>query len=219
MDVNVGSPRRILLNVDKRTAAEDVDRYAKLAVEFGASDAKVIAPSMVVIDERARMKCKVPRCRFWGQAYYCSSEAPSPDEMRNILPKYEYAIFIRCDVHPVEDYADRARSREMARGYSRKLADIIGKIEALACHEGYYFAMGFGSGTCKSTFCLGQDCAVVSGYGCRFPLKARPSMEVTGMDAFKLAASVGWEIYPIGFDKVDPKDVPCATTLGLVLIC
>lgn len=218
MDVKVGRPRRILEDTDRTLSAEDAERYAELAIEFGADDAKVVSCTNVPIDERARMKCRVPRCRFWEQSSHCSPSAPSPEEMRTLLGKYEYAVFIKVNVRPVEDLADHRRSREMSTKHHRKLAEIIGKIEALACHEGHYFAMGFGSGSCKKHLCLGKDCQVLTGSECRFPLIARPSMEVVGMDAFRLAARVGWEVYHIGLKKVDPKDVPCAVLLGLVLI-
>jgi len=218
MNERVGPPRRILTEIDPKRAAEDVERYARLAIEFGADDAKVVPAASVVIDERARMKCRVPRCPFWERSSHCSPSAPSPEEMRAVLAKYEMALLIKHNVHPVEDYADRRRSREMSAQHHRKLAEIVGRIEALACHEGYYFAMGFASGSCKKNFCNGKDCEVLTGGDCRFPLIARPSMEGVGIDAFRLAASVGWEIYPIGLSQVDPKDVPCAVTLGLVLI-
>ncbi|MGQ9677576.1 MAG: DUF2284 domain-containing protein, partial [Chloroflexota bacterium] len=118
----------------------------------------------------------------------------------------------------VQDYADRERSREVGTRHHLKLAEVVAKVEALACHEGYYFAMGFGSGSRKKNLCLGKDCQALSGGEGRFPLIARPSMEVAGIDAFRLAASVGWDVYHIGLNKVDPKEVPCAVTLGLVMI-
>lgn len=218
MDEKVGPPRRIIPEIDRKRAEDDVERYARLAIEFGADDARVIPAAHVVIDERARMKCRVPRCPFWERSSYCSTSAPSPEEMRAILAKYEQAVLIKHDVYPVEDYADRKRSREMSIQHHRKLAEVVGKIEGFAFHEGYYFAMGFASGSCRKNLCGGKDCQVLSGGDCRFPLIARPSMEVVGIDAFWLAASVGWEVYAIGLNQVDPKDVPCAVTLGLVLV-
>jgi hypothetical protein len=37
------------------------------------------------------------------------------------------------------------------------------------------------------------------------------------MDAFTMAAKVGWEIYPVG-RSTSPEDVPYGSLLGLVLI-
>ena len=218
MDIDLGSPRRIEAQVDEARVADDLERYARLAIEFGADDARVIPASSIVIDERARMKCRVPRCRFWEQAAFCSPSAPSPDEMRIIVAKYRYALLIKHEVQPIEDYADRKQSIEKSADHHRSIAKIVGKIETLAQHDGHYFAMGFASGSCKKLYCPDKPCQAISAGECRFPLIARPSMEVTGIDAFGLAASVEWDIYHIGLNKVDPKNVPCAVTLGLVLI-
>jgi hypothetical protein len=42
-------------------------------------------------------------------------------------------------------------------------------------------------------------------------------MEAVGMDAFKMAVNVGWNIFPIG-QSLSPSKVPYGTKLGLVLI-
>ena len=55
-----------------------------------------------------------------------------------------------------------------------------------------------------------------SGRG-RFVLIARPSMEAVGIDVCGLVTKVGWEIYPI-YNRVDPKLVPSAISVGIVFI-
>jgi len=42
-------------------------------------------------------------------------------------------------------------------------------------------------------------------------------MEGVGIDVFGLVAKVGWEIYPI-YNRVDPRLVPCALSVGIVFI-
>ncbi len=49
-------------------------------------------------------------------------------------------------------------------------------------------------------------------------MMARPSVESVGIDIFKLASEVGWEIYPIGGKKETLQSVKRAMVLGLVLI-
>lgn len=46
---------------------------------------------------------------------------------------------------------------------------------------------------------------------------ARPSMEAMGMNVYKIAVKVGWDIYPIG-SHTDPEDVPHGTFVGIVFI-
>lgn len=62
-----------------------------------------------------------------------------------------------------------------------------------------------------------MGCEVLRGGRCRFPLKARPSMEAVGIDVYRMVASSGWEIYPFGSDA-SPEDIPVANLAGLVLI-
>jgi hypothetical protein len=42
-------------------------------------------------------------------------------------------------------------------------------------------------------------------------------MEAVGLDVYGLAAKVGWEMYPI-YDGVDSKQIPCASSVGIVFI-
>jgi len=42
-------------------------------------------------------------------------------------------------------------------------------------------------------------------------------MEAVGIDAYKLATSLGWDVYPIGSD-CDPLDIPKGSLMGLVLV-
>ncbi|MGQ9469416.1 MAG: hypothetical protein ACUVTD_06285 [Nitrososphaerales archaeon] len=59
------------------------------------------------------------------------------------MGKYEYAVFFKIDVKPVEDFA---HSDQWHMGYIRhyaKVFGIVGKIEARAFNDGYYLAMRF----------------------------------------------------------------------------
>ena len=44
-----------------------------------------------------------------------------------------------------------------------------------------------------------------------------PDMLTVGIDVYKLATSVGWDVYPIGSDCV-PQDIPKGSLMGLVLV-
>ena len=94
---------------------------------------------------------------------------------------------------------------------------IANSIESAAFYDGHYLAVGFGAGSCKSTFCYNADCTVLRGEKCRLSLRARPSMEAVGIDCYRLATELGWEIYPIGSDA-EAEGLPHGTLMGLVLI-
>jgi hypothetical protein len=42
-------------------------------------------------------------------------------------------------------------------------------------------------------------------------------MEAVGIDVYKMVASAGWDIYPIGSDAVT-EDIPHGTLAGIVIV-
>ena len=52
---------------DKETLQANLARYRELALALGAADAAIVRASDVVIDERVRLKCVVPRCLRAGE--------------------------------------------------------------------------------------------------------------------------------------------------------
>ena len=95
---------------------------------------------------------------------------------------------------------------------------IVSKLESAAFYDGHYLAVGLSAGSCFSSLCdPNLGCQVLKGEKCRFPLKARPSMEAVGIDVYRLIASSGWEIHPHGSDA-NPEDILVANLVGLVPI-
>jgi predicted metal-binding protein len=93
----------------------------------------------------------------------------------------------------------------------------VNNLESDAFYDGHYLSVGFGAGSCKSTFCHDRDCTVLRGEKCRLALRARPSMEAVGIDCYRIATELGWDIYPIGSDA-KPACMPHGTLMGLVMI-
>ncbi|MGD0549765.1 MAG: DUF2284 domain-containing protein [Candidatus Bathyarchaeia archaeon] len=173
----------------------DTEKYRKRALELGAADAKVIPASNVVVDERVRLKCAVPRCHLYGECVNCPPH-----------------------VAPVTDFVDDEKWHIGHMAHQRKIHDIASAIEGLAFNDGHYLAAGFAAGGCKTALCSGQVCQFLDSGRCRFPLKARPSMEGVGIDVFDLVTKVGWDVYPIAVRDVDPESVGCAISVGIVFI-
>jgi len=99
----------------------------------------------------------------------------------------------------------------------KKLSGIIHAVESAAYYDGYYFATGFSAASCRFVWCRGLECQALTGKGCRYKSRAYASMEAVGIDVFRLATSVGWEIYPIGVTT--PTDaIPASSRYGIVLI-
>ena len=188
----------------------DLERYRLLAMELGATDARVIRAEDVIIDERVRGKCRYPTCPSYNTNMNCPPHTMAVDEFRTLVSKYSYAVFFKVDVLS-------GRMEDFERVTNKTITNIVWKLESAAFYDGYYLATGFGATNCKEIFCRNLECAALAGKGCRHPFKARPGMHGMGIDAFRMAANVGWELYPLG-TSATATDVPHMTSMGLVLI-
>ncbi|MFH0914987.1 MAG: DUF2284 domain-containing protein [bacterium] len=198
------------------TLAEDAARYARLAIELGASAARVIQPAQIVIDERVTMKCAVPKCFGYGACANCPPHAPRPEEVRRAVERFGTGVVVRLDVPPAVIVRDRATMEERLAAY-RTMFQIVSAVESAAFYDGHYLAVGFAAGSCKSTLCYNVDCTVLAQEKCRHDLLARPSMEAVGMDCFAMAAALGWEMYPVGI-SAPAERVPAGALMGVVLV-
>ncbi len=210
--------RKIVEKVPDKQLQQDLEKYRQGAIELGATDAKIITTDMVLIDERVRAKCSYPKCSFYGTNANCPPHAMELDLVREVVNNYQYAIFTRIEAPSMEMAGPQVAARKIPPPSRMKNHEIVSKIESEAFYDGYYLALGFAGGPCKSAFCPKDECsALVPGQACRHAYRARSAMEGVGMDAFLMAAKVGWDVYPIGVSAV-PSEIPHGTRLGLVLI-
>jgi predicted metal-binding protein len=209
--------RKIKVEVQEDLLQSDLKKYRQRALELGSTGARVITTDDVIFDERVVAKCVYPKCVAYGTNANCPPYAMEMDQVRKIVDRFRYGIFINVRV-PSHDIAGKKITKKSRTPYQKKLAEIVSKIESEAFYDGYHLAVGFGSGSCKRLFCPETDCvALIPGKPCVHPYKARSAMEAVGMDAFTMATKFGWEIYPIGH-STSPEEVPHGLLLGLVLI-
>jgi predicted metal-binding protein len=220
MAARTTTPRTLGEAVSEETVRADLERYRQLALESGAADAVVVRAADVVVDERVRLKCLVPRCLRAGETPNCPPNTPDLDLIRKALGLFSWAILLKCDVEPVEDYAPGSgKTKEEKRRvllFHRKSSDVVYALERQAYKDGYHLAMGFGGGSCKDYLCQGMLCQFLDSGRCRFPHRARPAMEAMGIDVVSLINKVGWEAYALVGDL---SQVPCAITVGIVFVC
>ena len=181
-----------------------------MALELGATDAKTIRAEDIIVDERVRGKCRYPTCPSYNTNMNCPPHTMALDEFRILLSKYSHAIFFKVDVLS-------GKLEDFERVTNKTIMNIVWKLESAAFYDGYYLATGFGATNCKEIFCRNLECAALAGSGCRHPFKARPGMHGMGIDVFRMAANVGWELYPLGSSAVG-TEVPHMTSMGLVLV-
>jgi predicted metal-binding protein len=202
------------------TAKANLERYRELALELGASDAVILRAGDVRVDERVRLKCLVPRCLRAGETPNCPPNTPDLDLVRKALARFSWAVLLKCDVGPIEDYAPGSgKTREEKRrvlSFHRQSSEVVYGLERQAYKDGYHLAMGFGGGSCKDYLCQGMICQFLDSGRCRFPHRSRPSMEAMGVDVVSLINKVGWQAYALVDDLAR---IPCAITVGIVFIC
>ncbi|UCG54728.1 MAG: DUF2284 domain-containing protein [Dehalococcoidia bacterium] len=202
----------------KRKQERDLEKYRKKAIELGATDAKKISANMVIIDERVVAKCIYPKCPGYGTNANCPPYAMKIDEVRKLLDNFHNCIFIRMEI-PAEIITGKAAyQRRSLIKYRIKLTEITSIIESSAFYDGYHLAIGFGNGSCKQILCPKDECKVLmTGQSCTHRLRARSPMEAVGMDVYRMATRVGWDIYPIGINTL-PTDIPFGSLFGIVLV-
>jgi predicted metal-binding protein len=146
----------------------------------------------------------------------CPPHSMKPDETRTLLSLYRCGVVFRLKIPPEVIVRERATILQRVEAY-KKVFEIASAVESAAFYDGYYLAVGFAAGSCKSTYCFDKPCAVLGGDKCRHALRSRPSMEAVGIDCYRLAAELGWEIFPIGSDA-HAGCISCGTLMGLVLV-
>jgi predicted metal-binding protein len=203
-------------SVPEEQVREHLRRYESLALEAGASCAGCLPAAAVPVDERVSLKCSVPKCFGYGTCANCPPHSLKPAETREIVGKYGWALVFGLRIPPGVAVRDKATIQSRVEAY-RKVFEIAGAVESAAFYDGHYLAAGFAAGSCKSTYCWDKPCAVLSGEKCRLQLRSRPSMESVGIDCYRIATELGWEIYPIG-SSASPRCVPYGLLMGLVLV-
>jgi predicted metal-binding protein len=151
------------------------------AIQLGATRARVIPASSIVIDERVRLKCLVPLCDKYDQSLMCPPNLPSVAEFRESSRRYSNALFVLLA------WENRGKvSKTEAKKHALRLHKIIHELERKALYLGFPLAAGLIGGSCK----LCRKCVGPTGH-CRHPLMARPSIEGMGIDVLQTAKKIG----------------------------
>ena len=186
--------------------------YQQKAIELGASDAKIISPDMISIEDEIIEMCKAPLCEGYGKSANCPPHVMRPTEASVWIQGFHAAVVFKIDVAP-----ELLLSNERFDSF-REVYVISAGLEAFSQDRGYLLSRGLAAGSCRPVFCNNIACAALTDEKqCRYPSLARPSMEALGINVFQLAKNLGWEIHPLLRDS-DPKDAPTAMLAGLVLV-
>ena len=163
----------------------------------GAAQAREIRVGDVVLDERVRLKCQIPLCDSYGRNLMCPPNLPPVEEFRKSLARFSTALLLQVSA-PVRGPSAAGPSKDVFAP-AKQLHELVNRGEKMAFEKGFHFATGLIGGCCR----LCDECVAVRGEKkCRFPFKARPSMEAMGIDVSATLETTGLAVtFPIS-DRV-----------------
>jgi predicted metal-binding protein len=177
------------------------DELIDIARKNGATAARIIPAKMVVIDERVRLKCEVPRCAGYGRYLTCPPYVMPVDIFRGVLSRYKWCLLVQVEAKDINsmdkgkgriDHTILKENKELHRPFRLKLLQIVEAVEAAAFKKGLYLAAGFIGGSCVlCDECVNEKTSEV----CRHPFRARPPMEAVGINVIKTVKNAGLSIH------------------------
>ena len=185
----------------KKNPQKLFSEFIEIALKAGATSAKIIPSERVVIDERVRLKCEVPRCSGYGRFLTCPPHVMSVDAFSRIRSGYRWGLLVQVEAKNIDstdkgkgriDRAILKENRELHYPFKRKLLEIVEAVESAAFKKGMRFAAGLVGGSCV----LCEQCVDDKfSETCRHPFRARPPMEAVGIDVVKTAENAGLPIH------------------------
>lgn len=179
---------------------ERFGELCEIALKEGAKIAKVIPASKVVVDERVRLKCEVPRCSAYNQYFTCPPRTMSIETFSRRLSLYKWCLLVQVEADV--DSSNKAKGRidssvienaqRLHRPFRLKLLSVVEAVEAAAFKKGMRFATGLTGGSCVLCEKCVEDKSLDA---CRFPFRARPAMEGVGIDVFQTTQNAGLAIH------------------------
>ncbi len=172
----------------------------EVALKAGATAAKIIPSGRVVIDERVRLKCEVPRCSGYGRFLTCPPHVMSVDAFSRIRSGYKWGLLVQVEANI--DSTDKGKGRidravlkentKLHYPFKLKLMEVVEAVESAAFKKGMRFAAGLVGGSCVlCERCVNEKFSET----CRHPFRARPPMEAVGIDVVKTAQNAGLPIH------------------------
>lgn len=152
-----------------------VSRPETLAVQAkaaGFSFARVMDAGGIAVEPWVRLKCRYG-CPRYGRSLSCPPASPGEAEMRAVISRYRYALLVQ-GAPPSCLFHER----------------LLG-LERAVFLAGYPDALAFGAGPCPVCTACPEDGR------CRFPEKARPSLEACGVDVYATARRAGLALSPV----------------------
>ena len=161
-----------------------VEMLRKSAKEKGANAAKLIPTRDIFVEDWVRQKCQYG-CNGFARRFTCPPYAPTPDETRKILKKYNQGLLV--------EFTGLRNT-----GKQRDVHGMMYELEREAFLNGLYRAFAYTAGPCRiCESCPAEKVENPNEFSkkyCKNPQRARPSMEACGIDVYRTARKAGFKI-------------------------
>ncbi len=127
---------KIRVDMNAGRLQEDLEKYRLKALELGATQAAVIKAGDIPVDERVTLKCQIPRCFGYGAGAHCPPNTLKPGELRELLKKFQFAVFFIKEVPSEVIVRDKTTIKERVAAY-QEVFKIVNDVESLAFHDGH----------------------------------------------------------------------------------
>ena len=140
-----------------REDAEELARYAK---ELGFEEVGLIPAGEVVVERRIVAKCLT--CENYGRRWSCPPFVPKPEEFKEILKEFDWAVIAKLKGDP-EDW----------KGSKRRSLELLLQLERKAYELGQPVFLGLRAGMCDLCGeCTAPHAPCLNRRSMRFPPEA-----------------------------------------------
>lgn len=156
------------------------------AMDLGSVKVKVIPVHDITLSHWVRLRCQFG-CSHFNKRLTCPTFSPTCDEMRDILMDYRRALIVEAP-------------------HAQDVHRIVLSLENQLKAKGFFKAFGMQALPCN----LCDVCTIDT--QCKYPDKARPTMQACGIDVPQTLMNIGWD-FAVQFQ-------PCTEDhhIGMVLL-
>lgn len=166
---------------------EGFDTIKKYALDLGLDEFRELDPGMLKADEYIRGFCAQDKCGSYGNNYTCPPHVGTIPEMAEKIGGYSRGYLFQY-TRPMEMKRTAETMKAMQETRS-EFQEIVLRLERYLKEQGETDIWGLIGGPCG----LCSPCAVTTDEPCRFPEKARTSLEAVGINVVQLLVDLGMD--------------------------
>jgi predicted metal-binding protein len=154
------------------------DRLPQLAIDLGASKAKVVEVKYIPFNPEFRKMCEMNACGKFGKSWMCPPDIGDVNDLIREAKRFTYALVYQT-ISSLEDSFDI----EGMLAAGEKQNNLAAKIKEHTAPFAFKEILHLGAGGCR----VCPKCAKADNVPCRFPDQAMSSLEAYGIAVSELA--------------------------------